>query len=53
MQVRLTSELDEQGLAFEAGWEGALARIAARTPARARKSPAQVRYEEERAARNG
>ena len=31
----------------------ALARIAARTPPSRRKSPAQVRYEEERTARNG
>ena len=46
-------DLDEAGQAFDAGWEGALARIAARTPPSRRKSPAQVRYEEERTARNG
>jgi len=46
-------DLDEVGLAFDAGWEAALARIAARTPPGRRKSPAQVRYDEERAARNG
>ncbi len=45
-------DLDEKGLAFEAGWDGALARIAARTRP-GHKSPAQVRYEAERAAREG
>jgi len=46
-------DLDEAGLAFDAGWDAALARIAARTPPSRRKSPAQVRYEEERTTRNG
>jgi len=45
-------DLDEVGVAFDAGWEGALARIAARGRP-GRKSPAQVRYEQERAAREG
>ena len=46
-------DLDEPGKPFEAGWDSALARIAARTRPKGRKSPAQVRYEEERAARQG
>ena len=46
-------DLDEMGVPFDAGWEGALARIAARTRPSGRKSPAQLRYEEERAARGG
>jgi exodeoxyribonuclease-3 len=33
-------DLDERGLAFEAGWEGALARIAARTKPRGVKAGA-------------
>ena len=40
-------DLDEPGKAFDAGWDEALARIEARTRPGARKSPAQVRYEEE------
>jgi exodeoxyribonuclease-3 len=40
-------DLDERGKAFEAGWEGALRRIAARTKPQPHRSPAQVRYEEE------
>jgi exodeoxyribonuclease-3 len=46
-------DLDDRGLAFDAGWEGALARMAARSRPAGRKSPAQIRYEEERVARNG
>jgi exodeoxyribonuclease-3 len=45
-------DLDEQGKPFDAGWEGALARIASRTRPSGKRSPAQVRYEEEREARN-
>ncbi len=41
-------DLDSPGKPFKAGWEEALARINARTKPGARKSPAQVRYEEER-----
>jgi exodeoxyribonuclease III len=41
-------DLDAPGKAFNAGWDEALARISARTKPTARKSPAQVRYEEER-----
>jgi exodeoxyribonuclease III len=44
-------DLDERGKAFDPGWDGALARIAARTRPAGRKSPAQVRYEKERAER--
>ena len=44
-------DLDEQGKKFSGGWDQALARIQARTKPGARKSPAQVRYEEERRAR--
>ena len=44
-------DLDEAGAPFEAGWDAALARIAARGRPDGRKSPAQVRYEEERAQR--
>jgi hypothetical protein len=45
-------DLDERGKAFEAGWEAALARIATRTRPSGKRSPAQVRYEEEREERN-
>ena len=41
-------DLDSPGKQFKAGWDEALARINARTKPGARKSPAQVRYEEER-----
>lgn len=41
-------DLDSPGKPFKAGWDEALARINARTKPGARKSPAQVRYEEER-----
>jgi exodeoxyribonuclease III len=41
-------DLDAPGKAFNAGWDEALARIRARTKPTSRKSPAQVRYEEER-----
>jgi exodeoxyribonuclease III len=44
-------DLDERGKPFEAGWDSALARIAARTRPSTRKSPAQVRYDEEREAK--
>ena len=44
-------DLDDQGKAFDAGWDSALARIAARTRPAAHKSPAQVRYDEEREAK--
>jgi exodeoxyribonuclease-3 len=40
-------DLDAAGQPFDAGWDEALARIEARTRPGARKSPAQVRYEEE------
>jgi exodeoxyribonuclease-3 len=46
-------DLDEGGKPFKAGWDEALARIYARTKPGARKSPAQLRYEEERKARSG
>jgi exodeoxyribonuclease III len=46
-------DLDAQGKPFKAGWDEALARIYARTKPGARKSPAQIRYEEERKARSG
>jgi hypothetical protein len=45
-------DLDEAGRPFDAGWDSALARIAARTRP-GRKSPAQIRYESERASREG
>jgi exodeoxyribonuclease III len=41
-------DLDAPGKPFNAGWDDALARIAARTRPSSRKSPAQVRYEAER-----
>jgi exodeoxyribonuclease III len=44
-------DLDAQGKPFEAGWDSALARIAARTRPASHKSPAQVRYDEEREAK--
>jgi exodeoxyribonuclease-3 len=46
-------DLDEPGVAFDAGWEGALAMMAARSRPAGRKSPAQIRYEAERTAREG
>jgi exodeoxyribonuclease-3 len=45
-------DLDERGKPFDAGWEGALARIATRTRPSGKRSPAQVRYEAEREERN-
>ena len=45
-------DLDEKGKPFEAGWDAALARISARTRPSGRQSPAQVRYEADREARN-
>ena len=45
-------DLDEAGRPFDAGWDSALARIAARTRP-GRKSPAQVRYEKEHAVGEG
>jgi exodeoxyribonuclease-3 len=47
----VTVDLDEPGKVFDAGWDAALARIADRTRPSGRKSPAQVRYEAERAAK--
>ena len=44
-------DLDEKGKAFDAGWDAAMARIAARTRPVSHKSPAQVRYDEEREAK--
>jgi exodeoxyribonuclease-3 len=44
-------DLDAPGKPLDAGWDDALARIAARTRPSGRKSPAQVRYEAERKAR--
>jgi exodeoxyribonuclease III len=44
-------DLDKQGKPFKAGWDEALARIQARTRPGNRKSPAQVRYEDEHRAR--
>src|SRR3954470_20228647 len=44
-------DLSEPGNPFEAGWDGALRRIAARTKPQPHRSPAQVRYEEEREAK--
>jgi exodeoxyribonuclease-3 len=44
-------DLDAKGKPFDGGWEAALARIQARTRPASRKSPAQVRYEEERKAK--
>jgi exodeoxyribonuclease-3 len=41
-------DLDAPGKAFDAGWEGALERIAARTKPGRRRSPAELRYSEER-----
>jgi exodeoxyribonuclease-3 len=45
-------DLDEQGKAFSGGWDAALARIQSRTRPGQRKSPAQVRYDEERETRS-
>jgi exodeoxyribonuclease-3 len=45
-------DLDAKGKPFDGGWDAALARIQARTRPASRKSPAQVRYEAERKARN-
>jgi exodeoxyribonuclease-3 len=44
-------DLDEPGKAFDAGWDAALARIAARTKPGRRPSPAEVRYAKDRADR--
>jgi hypothetical protein len=44
-------DLDEKGKAFSGGWDAALARIQSRTRPNQRKSPAQVRYDEERKTR--
>lgn len=46
-------DLDEPGRPFDGGWEAAMARMAARAKPGRRKSPAQVRYEQERAAKAG
>ena len=40
-------DLDTKGKPFSGGWDEALARISARTRPNQRKSPAQVRYEDE------
>jgi len=42
----LTLDLDEPGKPYDAGWEAAMARIAARARP-GRRSPAQIRYEQE------
>ena len=47
------NDLDAPGKPFKAGWDEALARIQARTRPTGHKSPAQVRYEEERKTRSG
>jgi exodeoxyribonuclease III len=44
-------DLDAKGKPFDGGWDAALARIQARTRPTGHKSPAQVRYEEERKAK--
>jgi len=44
----VTLDLDEPGKPYDAGWEAALARMAARARPGMRKSPAQLRYEQER-----
>ncbi len=44
-------DLDAKGKSFDGGWDAALARIQARTRPTGHKSPAQVRYEEERKAK--
>ena len=45
-------DLDTPGKPFKAGWDEALARIRARTRPSGHKSPAQIRYEEERKTRS-
>ena len=45
-------DLDTPGKPFNAGWDEALARIQARTRPSGHKSPAQIRYEEERKTRS-
>jgi exodeoxyribonuclease III len=44
-------DLDSKGKPFDGGWDAALARIQARTRPAGHKSPAQLRYEEERTAK--
>ena len=44
-------DLDTKGKPFDGGWDAALARIQARSRPTGHKSPAQVRYEEERKAK--
>jgi exodeoxyribonuclease-3 len=44
-------DLDAKGKPFDGGWDAALARIQARTRPAGHKSPAQIRYEEERKAK--
>ena len=46
-------DLDAPGKPFDAGWDAALKRMAARAKPGQRKSPALVRYEAERAERQG
>ena len=48
----VTLDLDEPGVPYDAGWSGAMARIASRARP-GRMSPAQVRYEQERKAKQG
>ncbi|HET7727204.1 MAG TPA: exodeoxyribonuclease III [Candidatus Limnocylindrales bacterium] len=43
----VTLDLDEPGKPYDAGWEAAMARIAARARP-GRRSPAQIRYDQER-----
>jgi hypothetical protein len=44
----VTIDLDSPGKAFDAGWAGALERIAARTKPGRHRSPAEIRYAKER-----
>jgi exodeoxyribonuclease-3 len=44
-------DLDAKGKPFDGGWDAALVRIQARTRPTGHRSPAQVRYDEERKAK--
>jgi exodeoxyribonuclease III len=46
-------DLDDPGKPFDAGWDAAMKRMAARAKPGQRKSPAQIRYEAERRERQG